>query len=146
MRNLSIIVIIFLTALNGFSQSPEIISKERAIQIVDSLKKINNQSFKHTIAISEYFTNSEDERNNFFRCLNTISMGFRFPTPSEEEGNDFPWIIIREATGAPSWEEDKSTSLGKKIWIYYYIPDEMNIVSTKVYIGFICSPEMCSTN
>ena len=153
MRNLIAIIILVVTIIvNSFSQAPEIISKERAIQIIDSLKKNDGQAFEHTVATLEYFTNSDEERNNFFKCLNTVSKGRRFPVPNTDaEGllladGELPWIIYRIDNGVPSWEEDKSTSLGEKIWIYYYLPEYDNGTPTEVHIGFICSPEMCSTN
>ncbi len=151
MRNLILSLILLVISSNIFAQSAEVITKERAIQIVDSLKKINGQAFKHILATEEFFENTESQRNIFFKCLNTVSSGYRFPTPTYDETTlllaegELPWNIETIDYGVHSWEEDKTTSLGNKIWIYYYLP-EINDkrLSTTVYIGFICSPQMCN--
>ena len=151
----------------SFSQTVEIITKERAIEICDSLKKIKDCSFDHVLKTAWSFENTEEYREYFFYCINTISNGYRIPTqpidPDSfnpiDDGNQYliDWHGKLINNGCSKAKE--KVSLGEKIYIYYNLPKPFEVFtdgtdfgpdpydsnSGDVYIGYICSPNLCIT-
>jgi hypothetical protein len=150
-----LIAILIIASINAYAQSVEVITKERAKKIVDSLKTISGQSFKHVLKKPMYYENNENYRNYFLTCVNYISRGFLIPYAIQDENGEIvedgieyiiQWYGKLEDSGEPHWREKPETSLNDKIWIYYNIPSigDYYDYTEDVYIGYICSPAMCT--
>ena len=128
-------ILIFLIAslvfTEVFSQKVEFISNERAIKLIDSLKKVPLQAFEHILATCDVFENTESHRNNFERCINTISKGYRFPLSDIDEttgltkDGEVPWSVNVIDYGVNTWKQNKETSQSiiytSVIWLFTFL-------------------------
>ena len=132
------ILIILICAINiSFAQKAEFVTREKASQIIDSLKH-KGIPFKHVIEETREYCNTYVHRNYFTNCVNSIAGGYSIPNTlmGMYKKGEFNWFQIRYDHESI---EDNTSQLDK-IWIYYDSSPEYEIA----YIAYICSPSVCT--